>query len=49
VLGRAWNRKNRTLEYLQPGETRDFHIELGVLDGAKEIRAFEREVKRGVR
>jgi len=49
VLGRAWNRKNGTLEYLQPGESRDFHLELGVLDGAKEIRAFEREVKAGVR
>ena len=49
VLGRAWNRKHRTLEYLQPGETRDFHIELGVLDGTREIRAFEREVKRGIR
>ncbi len=49
VMGRAWNRKHRTLEYLQPGETRDFHIELGVLDGAREIRAFEREVKRGMR
>ena len=49
VLGRAWNRKRRMLEYLQPGETRDFHLELGVLDGAREIRTFEREVKRGVR
>ena len=49
VLGRAWNRKRRLLEHLQPGESRDFHIELGVLDGIREIRAFEREVKRGVR
>ncbi len=49
VMGRAWNRKRRMLEYLQPGETRDFHIELGVLDGAREIRAFEREVKRTIR
>jgi hypothetical protein len=42
ALGRAWNRKNRTLEYLEPGQTRDFHLEMGVLDGEKEIRAYER-------
>ena len=34
---------------LNPGEVREFHLEIGVLDGAREIRAFEREVKRGVR
>ena len=48
VLGRAWNRKHRTLEQIQPGQVRDFHIEIGVLDGMREIRAFEREVKKGV-
>ncbi|HIG15947.1 MAG TPA: DUF4432 family protein [Candidatus Handelsmanbacteria bacterium] len=45
VLGRAWNRKHDTLEHLAPGAIRDFHLELGVLDGAKEIRAFERSLK----
>jgi hypothetical protein len=44
VLGRAWNRKNGTLEMIEPGATREFHLELGVLDGAKEIRAFERSL-----
>ena len=45
VLGRAWNRKHDTLEHLAPGAIRDFHLKLGVLDGAKEIRAFERSLK----
>ena len=45
VLGRAWNRKHGTLEYIAPGATRDFHLQLGVLDGAREIRAFERSLK----
>ena len=48
MLGRAWNRKHRSLEYLDPGATREFHLELGVLDGEREIRAFEREVKAGL-
>lgn len=48
VLGRAWNRKHGTLEYIPPRSVRDFHIEIGVLDGAKEIRAFERQVKAGI-
>ena len=41
ALGRAWNRANGSLEYLEPGAVRDFHLEMGVLDGAEEIRAFE--------
>jgi hypothetical protein len=44
VLGRAWNRRHATLETLAPGAVREFHLELGVLDGARQIRAFEREV-----
>ena len=27
----------RPLEYLQPGATREFHLEIAVLDGAEEI------------
>ena len=42
ALGRAWNRANGSLEYLEPGAVRDFHLEMGVLDGAEEIQAFER-------
>ena len=48
VLGRAWNRKHQTLEHIEPGAVRDFHIEIGVLDGMPEIEAFEREVAEGV-
>ncbi|MEM7032724.1 MAG: aldose 1-epimerase family protein [Chloroflexota bacterium] len=43
VLGRAWNRKHGTLQYIQPGEIRDFHLELGVLDGKEEIDLFEQQ------
>ena len=48
VLGRAWNRRHGTLETLAPGAVREFHLELGVLDGARQIRAFEREVGRAM-
>ena len=41
MLGRAWNRKHGYLQYIQPGEVREFHLEIGVLDGAAEIAAFE--------
>ena len=44
MLGRAWNRKHGYLQYIEPDETRDFHLEIGVLDGADEIAAFERGV-----
>jgi hypothetical protein len=41
MLGRAWNRKHGYLTHIQPGEVRHFHLEIGVLDGADEIAAFE--------
>lgn len=44
MLGRAWNRKHGYLQHIQPGEVREFHMEIGVLDGADEIRAFERKL-----
>ena len=40
MLGRAWNRKQGYLTHIQPGEVRDFHLEIGVLDGADEIAEF---------
>ncbi len=40
MLGRAWNRKHGYLTHIQPGEVRDFHLEIGVLDGADEIAEF---------
>lgn len=43
MLGRAWNRKHGYLQHIQPGEVREFHLEIGVLDGADEIAAFEKK------
>ena len=44
VLGRAWNREHGTLQYIQPGEVREFNLEIGVLDGVEEIAGFEKMV-----
>jgi hypothetical protein len=44
VLGRAWNRKHNTLQYIEPGEVREFHMEIGVLDGFDDIRDIERHI-----
>ena len=41
VLGCAWNRKHGYLQYIQPGKVRAFHLEIDVLEGKKEIHAFE--------
>ena len=48
MLGRAWNRKHGYLEQIEPGQVRTFNMEIGILDGADEIRAFERRVKAGL-
>ncbi|MBX3051915.1 MAG: aldose 1-epimerase family protein [Caldilineaceae bacterium] len=45
MLGRAWNRKHGYLQHIQPGEVREFHLEIGVLDGQNEIAAFEDSLK----
>jgi len=44
VLGREWNRKNGYLQNIKAGEIRNFNLEIGVLEGAKEITRFERKV-----
>ena len=44
MLGRACNRKNGTLQYIEPEEVRDFHMEIGVLDGAEEMSDFEASI-----
>lgn len=41
MLGRAWNRRSGTLQHIEPGEVREFHLEIGVLDGEDEIHGFE--------
>jgi hypothetical protein len=48
MLGRAWNRKHGVLQHIEPGEVREFHLEIGVLDGEEEISRFEQEVERGI-
>ncbi|MBT5876030.1 MAG: aldose 1-epimerase family protein [Candidatus Latescibacteria bacterium] len=45
MLGRAWNRKHGTLQYIEPEEVREFHMEIGVLDGAEEISAFDASLR----
>ncbi len=37
VLGRATERQRGTLQTLSPGERREFQLELGVLEGAKQV------------
>lgn len=32
------------LKFLEPGETREYQLEIGILDGPDEISAFEREI-----
>ncbi|MBM3459815.1 MAG: DUF4432 family protein [Armatimonadetes bacterium] len=44
VLGRRANREGGTLQHLAPGESREFSLEMGILDGAGEIRDFERSL-----
>ncbi len=40
---RSFLRQTNRLPFLQPGETRDMHVEIGVLEGAEEIAQFEKE------
>ena len=47
VLGRARNRASGTLQHIAPGEVREFHLEMGVLDGRDAIAAFERRATGG--
>ncbi|MCH2202242.1 MAG: aldose 1-epimerase family protein [Fuerstiella sp.] len=44
-LGRAWTRKNGYLENIDPGQVRDFHMQIGVLDGETEIAAAEARIR----
>jgi hypothetical protein len=45
VLGRAAERERGTLQFLEPGERREYRLEIGVLDGVPAIEQFEREVR----
>ncbi len=42
-----WDAKERgELQYLEPGETREYDLEIGALDGSAAIEAFESRVER---
>jgi hypothetical protein len=45
VLGRAAERQRGTLQFLEPGERREYHLEIGVLDSQEAIQRFEQEVQ----
>lgn len=44
-LGRAWNRANGYLQYIEPGEVREFHMEIEVLDGAEQLVIAARKIE----
>ena len=45
VEGREIDRARGDLQFLEPAETRDYFVEIGVLDGADEVNAFEVKAK----
>ena len=45
VEGRAKERERGTLQYLKPGECREYHLEIGALSSQDEIKRFSAEVK----
>jgi hypothetical protein len=45
VLGRAAERAAGTLQFLNPGERREYRLEIGVLDSQQAIERFERDTE----
>jgi len=45
VEGRAKERERGTLQFIEPGEKKEFHLEIGVLDGVREIGEFEQRLE----
>jgi hypothetical protein len=45
VEGRAKERERGTLQFIEPGETREFVVHIGVLEGTGEMDNFKRENK----
>lgn len=45
-IGRVAAKKRKELEYLYPGENRNFNLEIGVLSSEEEIQKFEENVSR---
>jgi len=48
VMGRPHDRSDGTLQFLEPGEKREYHVEIGVLAGPDEIAAQERACKAAI-
>jgi len=45
VEGRAKERERGTLQFLQPGEEREYHLEIGVLASASDVAGVEERVR----
>lgn len=45
VEGRAKERARGALQFLKPGEIREYHLEIGLLNSPEEIREFEAQAK----
>lgn len=45
VLGRATERKEGRLQFLEPGEKREYHVEIGVVQGREQIAALEEKAR----
>lgn len=41
VTGRADERKRGTLQFLEPGESREYHVEIGVISGKEDVDEYE--------
>ncbi|UCH34489.1 MAG: aldose 1-epimerase family protein, partial [Armatimonadota bacterium] len=49
VEGRARERERGTLQFLEPGERREYEAEIGVLDNAEAIRGFQDAVQKALK
>ena len=49
VEGRALERERGTLEFLQPGEKKNFSLELGVLESTPELREVKEKIESLIR
>jgi hypothetical protein len=49
VEGRARERECGTLQFMEPGERREYELEIGVLEDAAAIRAFRQAVEQAVK
>ncbi len=45
VEGRDKERARGTLQFLEPGETREYHLEIGIISSKLEADEFENKIK----